>query len=173
MNWKGSGRKRLWNNRRYYRDSCIRGLRKTTEHLSQSSRVQVQRFEWSVTATSTRSVVTLSGDQQHKALSHVRPCRVSCQTHGVTTVWQGTRFNLRGKPWRLTHGTGSFLRSRQFRSYSSRTSLHPMEPEGSLPCSQEPSTGPYPEPDRVSPYQPILSNIHFNIIHPPTSCWSS
>jgi hypothetical protein len=32
-----------------------------------------------------------------------------------------------------------------------------MQPEGSLPRSQEPSTGPYPEPDRSSPYHPILS----------------
>jgi hypothetical protein len=39
-----------------------------------------------------------------------------------------------------------------------------MEPEGSLPCSQEPSIGPYPEPDRCNPYHPILSKIHFNIV---------
>jgi hypothetical protein len=32
-----------------------------------------------------------------------------------------------------------------------------MEPEGSSPCSREPSTGPYPEPDRSSLYRPILS----------------
>jgi hypothetical protein len=32
-----------------------------------------------------------------------------------------------------------------------------MKPEGSLPCSQEPSTGPYPEPDQSNPYHPILS----------------
>jgi hypothetical protein len=32
-----------------------------------------------------------------------------------------------------------------------------MEPNGSLPHLQEPSTGPYPEPDQSSPYHPILS----------------
>jgi hypothetical protein len=31
------------------------------------------------------------------------------------------------------------------------------EPEGSSPCSQESSTGPYPELDRWSSYRPILS----------------
>jgi hypothetical protein len=45
-----------------------------------------------------------------------------------------------------------------------------MESEGSLPCSQEPSTGVYPDPDQCSQYHPqsYLSRINFNITHPPT-----
>jgi hypothetical protein len=31
-----------------------------------------------------------------------------------------------------------------------------MEPEGSLPCSQEPAIGPYPKPDESSPQLPTL-----------------
>jgi hypothetical protein len=51
----------------------------------------------------------------------------------------------------LTQGAEAFLRSCHLCSYS-RTSQHFMEPEGSLLCSQEPSTGPYPEPDQFNPY---------------------
>jgi hypothetical protein len=31
-----------------------------------------------------------------------------------------------------------------------------MEPKGSLLCSQEPTDGPYPDPDASSPYFPML-----------------
>jgi hypothetical protein len=36
------------------------------------------------------------------------------------------------------------------------TSPHFLEPEGSLLCSQEPSIGPYCEPDQSSSYHPML-----------------
>jgi hypothetical protein len=35
-----------------------------------------------------------------------------------------------------------------------------MEPESSLPCSEEPSTGPYPGPDQSNPQHPILSTYY-------------
>jgi hypothetical protein len=53
-----------------------------------------------------------------------------------------------------------FLRSCQLCSLSG-TSQHFKEPQGSSPCSQEPSTGPYPERDRSSPYYTILSSYYF------------
>jgi hypothetical protein len=56
----------------------------------------------------------------------------------------------------LNHGAEPFLRSCQLCIYS-RTSQRFRETEGSLPPSQEPSTGPYPEPDRSNPSHPIIS----------------
>jgi hypothetical protein len=51
----------------------------------------------------------------------------------------------------LTYGAELSLRSCQLCSHSGNSS-NLKEPEG----SQEPSTGPYPEPVRSSPYHPIL-----------------
>jgi hypothetical protein len=67
----------------------------------------------------------------------------------------------------FTHGAEPFLRSRQLCSYT-RISQHFMEPEGLLPCSQEPSTEPYHEPDRSNPYHPILSLRSILILSTPT-----
>jgi hypothetical protein len=56
--------------------------------------------------------------------------------------------------------------------WETRQEVASMNPEGSLPCSQEPSTGPYLEPVRCNLYHRILSKIHFNIIHSQTSWYS-
>jgi hypothetical protein len=48
-----------------------------------------------------------------------------------------------------------------------------MEPEGSLPCSQEPSTDPYPEPDRPSPYHPILILFTYQRLRLPSGLFPS
>jgi hypothetical protein len=48
-----------------------------------------------------------------------------------------------------------------------------MEPEGSLPCSQEPATGHYPDLDESSPQLSILFlSILSNIIFPSTPRYS-
>jgi hypothetical protein len=63
----------------------------------------------------------------------------------------------------LTHGAEPFLRSRQLCTHS-RFSQHFMEPEGSIPCSQQPSTGPYPEPYHFNPHHPSLSLLRSILI---------
>jgi hypothetical protein len=61
------------------------------------------------------------------------------------------------------HVAEPFLRSRQSLNYS-RNSQHFMEPEASLPCSQEPATGPCREPDESSSHSSYFFKINFNII---------
>jgi hypothetical protein len=76
---------------------------------------------------------------------------------------------LLSKNVKLTYGAEPFLRSRQLCS-PWRTSQHFMEPEGSMPCSQEPSTGPYPEPYQSNPPHPIslrsilISSTHLGLL---------
>jgi hypothetical protein len=55
-----------------------------------------------------------------------------------------------------THIGEPFLMSRQLCSHS-RTTQHFMESEVSIPCSQQPSIGAYPEPYGFIPHHPILS----------------
>jgi hypothetical protein len=64
--------------------------------------------------------------------------------------------NYSAKLYLLTYGAETFLRRCQLCSQS-RNSQNFKEPKGSLPCSQEPSTSPYPKPDQSSPYHTILS----------------
>jgi hypothetical protein len=57
----------------------------------------------------------------------------------------------------LTVTADILLGIRQFCS-NTRTYQSFMEPAGLLPCSQAPSTGPYPNTDQSSPYHHILSH---------------
>jgi hypothetical protein len=46
-----------------------------------------------------------------------------------------------------------------------KNSQHFVEPESSLPCSQESFIGPYPEPDPAHTIPCYLSKIRFNIVN--------
>jgi hypothetical protein len=91
-------------------------------------------------------------------MSHSSSDPLTCESYML--LWQYSN---------SAHGAEPFLKSRQSLSHS-RISQHFMEPEGSLPCSQEPSNGLYPSyinPAHTTPS--YLSKIHFKIILPPTS----
>jgi hypothetical protein len=56
----------------------------------------------------------------------------------------------------LTNSTGQSPFSEVIFHSCSRNSLHFVQPKDSLSCSQEPTTGPYPQPDKSSPCHPII-----------------
>jgi hypothetical protein len=73
------------------------------------------------------------------------PCSVC---HWVEKGWKTLLYTLMTPwSWVLPENPPLF-------SYS-RISQHFMAPKASSPCSQQPSTGPYPEPDEYNPYHPI------------------
>jgi hypothetical protein len=109
-------------------------------------------------------VFDLRGQRDHPSLGAHEECRV-CLHQRVTEC-----ANTHLLTYLLSHGVEPFLRSSQLCSHS-RTSQYFKEPEGSIPCSQNPPL--LPQPYQSNPYYPIISSIiHFNIVHPPTS-WSS
>jgi hypothetical protein len=110
----------------------------------------VRSSETSVKSTDLRHIIMLLQKQSEQPHTVQKDNPTHQQKHTPDTCTT-THDNL------LTHSRSwAFLRSCQMCSYS-RTSQYFMKPEGSLPCSEEPSTGAYSEPDRSSLYHPTLS----------------
>jgi hypothetical protein len=66
----------------------------------------------------------------NRKTQHQTHSMVACEKSTLTIFLETSQF----------HGAESFLRSHQSHSYS-KSSKHLMESEGSLPCSQKPTTG--------------------------------
>jgi hypothetical protein len=84
------------------------------------------------------------------------------------SIFQDQKYSTAFKPLPakvvLTHSLKEL--SPSWQTTKCAASQHFIEPEGLLPCSQEPSTGPYPEPDQSNPHHPILilsTHLHLGL----------
>jgi hypothetical protein len=122
--------------------------------------VQGTRWKSRLTQTSSYIHVLTSFEMRVRDSDPEFICQTSYYLLMIISICKALQNNfLSIKPlqlYLLTYGIGPFLRSCKLCSHSG-TSQHFMQPEDSTSCSQEPSTGPYPDPDRSSPYHPILS----------------
>jgi hypothetical protein len=136
----------------------------------------------SVTPTATFPWQRILGSYHKPTRTTKHLCRFVIWRNGnaLDPYSRGTRFETRPLPSLLTYGAESFLRGCKLCSYS-RTSQHFMEPEGSLPCSQEPDTGLYREISESHYIFRINYKIYLNVIlrgnlllaHPNGLCPSS
>jgi hypothetical protein len=144
MNWKGRGRKRERSNLIHYTGISLEVLSKNQKDLSTNNCSPSRDSNWAPPNALSwlRVFLSLSRQIQGEHLIRLRPLPSKSFSIHYSVIRR--------------HGSEPFLRSRQLCSYS-RTSQHFMEPEDSLPCSQEASTGLYPEPYQSNPYHPIIS----------------
>jgi hypothetical protein len=80
--------------------------------------------------------------------------------NGLSLEFSSVTLKQQEKAYLLTHGAEPFLKSLQWCSRS-RTSQHFLGPEGSIPCSQEPSIGPYPKPYQSNPTLKMEATCYF------------
>jgi hypothetical protein len=145
-------------------------LRQTETNVTQWSSVQqTLRPCWLAINTDhtvvrgVRDFKTKSGHVHNKIHCQPDSCHIKWRSFCVSTAQETQDAALRTVSNRTSdeyisfiHGADPFLRNFQLCCYS-RTSQHFMAPGGSLPHSQDSSTGPHPEPDQSNPYHPILS----------------
>jgi hypothetical protein len=154
IQWVGFWRKRSWPTQDTILEICLEGPRRNQSLRILGVLAEKRTMHYRITATVTSSIKAGWCRALVSMLSDLFRSEVV-----PSSLRSGLDIDL-SLTHSLTHGAEPFLRSRQLCSCS-RTSQHFMDPGGSLPCSQEPFTGPYPEPDQSNPYRPILSKILF------------